>query len=262
MERLRSAISGSHGFVGEHLCNRLDQFSVEYIRLDRSGNIPNDIGMIYDLAGYGNIAGQTEALKIYNANLMRVINTTETMGDAKLLYVSTSSVLLPVQTHYSASKKATEEFLKLSGKRYAIARPYSVTGVGEQSVHLIPKLIDSCLNGTEMPFVAEPVHDFIDVWDFVNALILIGMEGKLAGEVYDIGSGHQVRNEDVKDMVEQATGKKANVKYIDSMRTYDTKEWRADNRLIRSLGWKPLKTLYESIQDMVYERNQAKNIRH
>ena len=230
--------------------------------MDRTGNVSSGVDFVFDLAGWGNMAGhKAEAEPTYQANLMRVINTVNTMGDARLIFISTSSVTLPVQTYYSASKKACEEYLKVTGKRVAIARPYTITGVGDQADHLIPKLIDSCLNGTEMPFVPEPVHDFVDVEDFVDALMFIREHGQFTGEIYDIGSGHQIRNEDVKDMVEKVTGKKANLKYVENMRAYDTKDWRANNERICSLGWKPTKPLLKSIQEM-YERTKEKNNRH
>jgi len=248
--------------MGERLCKRLDQFSIEYTRLDRSGTVPNGVDFIFDLAGYGNIAGQDEVGEIYKANLMRVIDTLYEAKrlESKYLFISTSSVLLPKQTPYSLSKRAAEEFLRYMvdtcSIKAAIARPYTIIGVGEQKQHLIPRLIDSCLNGTAMPFVSEPVHDFLDVDDFVDALWFIKEKGKFGGEVYDVGSGISYSNEEVLEIVEGLTQKKANVFEVDSLRSYDTKNWKADNGAIRKLGWRQNKLLTQTIAEMIYHERE------
>src|SRR3990167_3575627 len=155
MSSERYAISGSHGFLGEYLMARIPEAK----RMGRGGFVPVNTDVIFNLAAYGNLTGQEDIKSIYQANLIAVINAVESLGaNQKFVFVSTSSVNLPVQTYYSASKKAAEEALKISGANIAIVRPASVTGKGEQSIHLIPRLIDSCLNGTFVPFVPGPTH--------------------------------------------------------------------------------------------------------
>src|SRR3990167_4628454 len=146
MERI--AISGSHGFIGSKLAERFSSEQLE--RLGRNETFLGNLKVVFDLAAYGNLVGQDNIHEIYRANLMRVVDTASKSHLSKYIYVSTSSVMLPVQTPYSLSKKATEEFLRFKGN-CAIVRPFTVIGVGEHKIHLIPKLIDSCLDGTEMP---------------------------------------------------------------------------------------------------------------
>ena len=124
-------------------------------------------------------------------------------------------------------------------------------GVGEQKEHLIPKLIDSCLYGTEMPFISEPVHDFLDVEDFVDALLIVKDKAQFKGEIYEVGTGTQTSNQEVRLLVEDITGKKANIRPVGNMRAYDTRDWRSNNERIYSLGWEPKKSLRESIGKMV-----------
>ena len=260
MERPKYAVSGSSGFIASHLLERLPTEQIE--RLDRTGFIDYSYSVVFDLAGYGNLASHDKnAESIYKANLLRVISSAESsVFDGKFIYVSTSSVILPVQTFYSASKKAAEEMLKMAhrewGMKVAIVRPYTIIGVGEHKEHLIPKLIDSCLNGIEMPFVPDPVHDFLDVNDFVDALLIIKDKGLFQGEIYEVGSGIQFNNNDIRMLVEEITGKKANIQQVESMRSYDTKNWRANTERICNLGWEVKKTLYQSIKEMVeHEKN-------
>ena len=257
----RIAISGMGGFIGSHLAERFSSEQIE--RLDRTGDIPKGIDTVFDLAGYGNMAGHNgEPREIYTANLMRVLNSLEQLGESRFIYTSTSSVTLPVQTFYSLSKmageQAVQQYVTERGIRACIVRPLTVTGVGDQPNHLIPTLIRSCLYGEEMPFVAGPVHDFIDVNDFVDGMLTIADKGEFKGEVYEIGTGTQLSNLEIKLMVENISGKVANTRVVENVRKYDTKTWVADNRRLKALGWKPKKTIEQTISEMInYERTRS-----
>jgi dTDP-glucose 4,6-dehydratase len=253
---MKYAISGSSGFVGRHLLQRLGQVEL----LERDGIIRKGTNVVFDLAAYGNMAGQTpDPRSIYEANLLRVATSLqEIIGTrTKFIYMSTSSVSLPTQTFYSASKKATEEMIQIAvrdwGIKACIIRPYTIIGQGEQKEHLIPTLINSCLWDKEMPFVERPVHDFVDVEDVVDALILIAEKGKFQGEVYEVGTGQQLTNRYIRQVIERTLKCKANIKLVKSLRKYDTKKWKADNRSLRALGWKPKMKLGETIRNMVQD---------
>ena len=155
------------------------------------------------------------------------------------------------------AKKATEEMIQIAvrdwGIRAVIARPYTIIGRGEQREHLIPSLVNSCLWGQEMPFVESPVHDFVDVKDVVDALLIIAEKAKFKGEVYEIGTGKQLTNGRIREIVEKTLSCPAKIKLVKSLRSYDTKRWRAKNRNLRALGWSPKRTLKETIQGVVQE---------
>lgn len=256
----RYAISGSHGFIGERLVTKLEQQDQLVDRLGRGGFIPPEAQIIFDLASYGNLAHQAEKVKeIYKANFIRVLDELPQLRpEQRFIYVSSSSVMLPVQTFYSSSKKAAEELIQRWVEKYdtpaCIVRPFTIIGPGEHQEHLIPKLINSCLTDEEMPFVAEPVHDFLHVDDFIEALILIARNvPEHKGEVFEVGSGQQHTNQEVKEIIEKLLNKKANIKPVAQMRTYDTAKWVANTTKIKALGWKPEKNLEWAIWDMCKE---------
>jgi len=255
MERLHCGISGSRGFLGGRLAERLEQY-IRVTRLDRSGELPGGIDIVYDLAAYGNYHDQKDPQETYRANVMRVLTMLDQANqDQMFILTSSNAVKLDHKTYYTASKLALEglaqAFTNEKGLKIACVRPFSITGIGEQKRHLIPKLIDSCLNGTQMPFVPEPAHDFLDVDDFVDALLMIAERGQMRGEVYEIGSGKQYTNQEVREIVEDITGNSANVEIVKSMRSYDSREWRSNNGRIASLGWEPKKDLRQSIEEMI-----------
>jgi len=196
-------------------------------------------------------------------NLIKAIQ--RTLPDCKsIILISSSSVLLDQQTHYSISKQTLEKMAtKFAGELHlpiVVIRPSTVTGLGEAPQRLIPKLIDSCLNGTEMPFVPAPTHDYVDVGDVVDAILLLSQRAlELAGRVFNVSSNICTTNQEIREIVEAVTGKAANVKLVESMRPYDNDRWVVDNTEMLKLGWKPKVTLRESIERMVYEHPNTPN---
>jgi UDP-glucose 4-epimerase len=249
-------ITGYSGFVGTRLSKKVEKFSplphdlIDTTKLDT-------FDKFYFLSTYGNMYDHTEPHKITKANvsdLITVLNQVDfDKGFKSFVFVSTSSVKLKRQTMYSRTKKAAEEILLAYAEKYnapiCIIRPYSVTGVGEQTSHLIPRLIDSCLNGTKIDFVEDPVHDFIDVEDVVDGILNLSEHS--AKGVFELGSGIGHTNKEVREIVEKVTGKSANVNIVTRMRDYDSDDWVSTNFRARSYGWLPKKTLEQSIQEMV-----------
>src|SRR3990167_3204774 len=177
MEQYKWLVSGSRGFLGSGLTAQLERSSQEVIRGDRLCEYVPKVDRVVDLAAYGNTSGHAgDIYEIYRANVMRPINLIKaiqtTSPDCRsIMFISSSSVLLDKQTHYSLSKQALERMVIKFAEEFqlpiVVIRPSTVTGPGEAPQRLIPKLIDSCLNGTEMPFVPDPTHDYIDVRDVV-----------------------------------------------------------------------------------------------
>lgn len=246
--------TGISGFVGSHLSKKLDITAIPHEKLLDTKLKPFDY--FYFLSSYGNLASQTEESEIYEANigdLLYVLMQAKNIPFKSFVYMSSSSVKLRTQTTYSRTKKAAEEILLavMEGHNLPICiiRPFSVTGVGEQNEHLIPTLIRSCLEGTKINFVPEPRHDFIDVEDVVAGIINLSEHG--ARGIFEFGTGKSYSNQEVLDIVEKVTGKKANINIVPTMRTYDTDNWVSTNFKSRGWGWMPQISLEESIRNMV-----------
>lgn len=203
-------------------------------------------GPVFFLSTYGNMAHHADNYMMVKANVLDVLSVLKAY-DGYLLYMSSSSVMLQIQTPYSRTKRAAEEILLAFPElKFCIVRPYSVTGVGEQKEHLIPTLIRSCMEGEEMPFDPYPVHDFIDVEDVVDALVEFA-EHEHSG-VFELGNGIPYTNQSVKEIVEEVTGKKANLKDSGRLRDYDSSAWYCQKPSIKGK-----KSLIVSIQEMVEE---------
>lgn len=287
----RILITGSSGFLGTRLRERLEQqHQIERVKHQDLGR-PEELvvsfnpDIIFHLAAYGNYHFQGDIRETYRANVMNLLSLLEASDEINykaFINIGTSSEYgekhtpmketdkLDPRTFYAASKAAGTFMAKIwavqKDKPIITIRPFSITGVGEQEQHLIPILIRSCLDGEQMKFVPEPVHDFIDVDDLIDGmLLLIEYTNEYKGKVFNVGSGKQYSNQEVREIVEKVTGKKANVETIKSLRSYDTSlAWVADDcdlrilgrPTLRALGWQPKKTLEDSIKEMVKHYEQ------
>lgn len=247
-------ILGANGFLGKHLSKKVDCISIPHEEIQDKQIKPFD--NLYYLASYGNLIHQTDVQATIKANVRDVICILDKAIEhdfKSFVFISTSSVKLRTQTTYSRAKRAAEEILLAYLERYnkpiCIIRPFSVTGVGEQKEHLIPTLIRSCMEGEQINFVESPKHDFIDVDDVVSGIL--NLSDHSARGIFELGTGVSYSNQEVLEMVEEATGKKAKVNRVSVMRNYDSDQWVSNNFRARSWGWMPQKTLKLSIMEMV-----------
>lgn len=260
-------VTGSSGFIGKHLMAKLvpphkaSNLGVDTIAIPHDDIVRPVFWMMpcrkfFFLSAYGNMPDQTNPSRILASNVghlgvILVQMLVDKMVPESFVYMSSSSVNLHVQTPYSRTKRAGEEMVLAMPIPGLVIRPYSCTGVGEQKEHLIPTLIRACMEGTPVDLVYDAVHDYIDVEDVVESIIKLSSKG--ATGIVELGSGKPTTNEEVLSIVESVTGRKANVRKVDSLRPYDNHDWYCRNPW--SNGTKR-KSLINSIREMVavYER--------
>lgn len=252
-------ISGSSGFIGKHLTARLIELGIKVAPIPREFlSSPVDLNgllneyspdYIFHLATAGNMYGESKRDEIFTANLVEtyfLLSESKDIDYKAFVNFSTSSVLLPTETFYSATKAGAERlsraFAQQYNKRIVTVRPASVFGEGEQNKHLIPVIIDALKNDKEISLVEEPTHSWIYVEDFVEALIkVVENIDKVKGKEVNIsyGKGSYQSNKEVVEVLERVSGKKLKYKKVESLRSYDTKNWSVENDILESLGWKP-----------------------
>lgn len=242
-------VTGANGFLGSKLFKKLpeNKVGIPHPHLSRQLWFDQPCRFFF-LGAYGNMAHQKSVPEMVKANVIEPWELLRAALPRFFVYVSSSSVNLPVQTPYSRTKQAAELILR-SLPDNCIVRPYSVTGVGEQKEHLIPTLIRSCLDGEPMDFVPDATHDFVDVEDVVNGLLFLS-EKRLTG-IFELGSGKSVTNDEVRHLVETVCGRPANIREVKQLRAYDTPDWCCRDDTARKIGWEPHKRLVTSIREMV-----------
>ncbi len=257
-------VTGSSGFIGKRLLSKLEGHTMSLPHHILNNWYLRPHHRFFWLGTYGNMVGQDNEFTLWQSNILDIVNVLDRLMGMQpctpFIFLSSSSVNLPVQTPYSRTKRAIEEILlSIPSFPSCIIRPYSVTGVGEQKEHLIPTLIRSCFEGTPMDFVPEATHDFVDVEDVVSGMMILSKIG--ARGIHEFGNGIAIPNEEVRRLVEEITGRKAVIRNIransgilTSLRNYDNPNWCCTNP---SKYWEPTKSLRQSITEMVAQyRNE------
>jgi nucleoside-diphosphate-sugar epimerase len=254
---MHSYLTGSSGFIGSNLQKYLkgEVTTIPHDKIQSTTLKPFDY--FYFVSSYGNLHHlQTDDEQIFKANvadLLHVILQAKKFKFKSFVFISSSSVKLRTQITYSRAKKAAEEILLAIMEKHdipiCIIRPFTVTGVGDHGVHLIPTLIDAAFTGKQIPFVPNPTHDFIDVEDVASGILSLSQSS--ARGIFELGTGEKHSNLEVLQIVEKVTGKQIKVNFIDSMRSYDNQEWVSTNFKARGYGWLPKKSLEQSIKEMV-----------
>lgn len=238
-------VTGANGFIGTHLVTELTKRGASIQKVSHQ-TLRDPVGLslieglketeyIFHLAAYGNMAQQLDEKETLDANVSCVWNllqATKLIPYKACINISSSSVLLPYQTMYAATKKAGEAlcqaFIDNYHKPIVTVRPYSVYGPGEASYRFIPTVFRSCLKGEPMT-LAQGSHDWVFIADVIE--YLLGLSKAVAEHKFsstsECGTGISTSNEQVVKMIEEITGKKAHITERKQLRSFDVNEWKA-----------------------------------
>lgn len=264
---MKYILTGSHGFIGQNLGKSLllDKNVVKTIPRDlltEEWNLKSYLeseqpDVIIHLAAYGNHSQQQDFLETISSNILVtsvLLNASKEIDYKAFINISTSSVNLPVQTFYSASKRSAEliceSFVQKYNKNIVTIRPYSVYGPQEADFRFIPTVIRSINSGAEFNLVPHVKHDWIYINDFIQGVkLVIPVAERLRGKSVDVGTGRSYTNLEIVKLLEKISGKKANYTLVDKMRDYDTTDWVANTAVIEYLRFKQEYTLFDGLSE-------------
>jgi nucleoside-diphosphate-sugar epimerase len=229
--------------------------------------IKGDYDYIFHLAASGqHIHQRLNYWEIYDVNILGTLNLLERTNNINykaFINFGTSSEYgvknkpmkesdLPEPTFfYAAAKVGATALCQAWGLEYKkpiiTVRPFSIYGPGEADFRFLPKLIHSQFVGEKFELGAG-VHDWIYIEDFIDALLLVAKNAnKLKGKIVNIGTGKQYTNKEVVEVLARFIQP---INYKEGkMRPNDTKGcWRANNKLLKSLGWKQKYTLAQGLE--------------
>lgn len=173
----------------------------------------------------------------------------------------------PLKTRWSYSEaKAIEEVLahaywRQKGLPTVIVRLFNTVGarqVGHYGM-VVPRLVDQALRGAPLTVYGTGTQTrcFCHVSDVVEALIGVVQSTEAEGQVFNVGSQHEVSIRDLAERVRTLTASDSEIVYVPYDEAYeagfeDMQRRRPDTTRIRSLlGWEPTHTLDDIVGDVV-----------
>lgn len=258
-------VSGLGGFIGSHLKRMLETRGDKVVRITQELLYQPDLlktffekeqpDYIINLMSYGNHSNQTDGNMAILANIIgatNMLSASLTIPYKGFVQVGTSSEYgisdMPMRekdaldplTFYAAAKASATMIARVFARQYAkpivIVRPFSVYGEGEAEFRFIPTIIRSLIQNKEMELDTKPVHDWIYVDDFITGM-LTAMEHAKSGEIVNIGTGREVSNQQMVNVLQNIANKQ--LKYKEAiLRPFDTPHWSANIAKLMGYGWR------------------------
>jgi GDP-4-dehydro-6-deoxy-D-mannose reductase len=191
-----------------------------------------------------------------------VIGSAEEYGaqDASAYPISEQALLRPL-TPYAVAKAAQElislQAFRGSGLQVVCTRSFNHSGVGHGDSYLLPTLVRRVRElrtegGTLRIGNGTVVRDYLHVMDVVEAYMAL-LEKGVAGEVYNVCSGHGITVGELAGRVLNRAGVTADISQDATLlRPIDVPILVGDNTKLRqATGWAPKRSIDDIIDDLL-----------
>lgn len=230
--------------------------------------------------------------EVFKINMLGTINLYESILEArketdvnpKIFFISSSEVygntddpknitetspLFPAK-FYSASKVASDRlsysYSQSEKLNILILRPFTHTGPGQQKGFVVPDFASQIAelekepeNNTLMVGNLEPIRDYLDVRDVVEAYKIVIDKNWTPGDSYNICSGKGVKIQEILGILLKLANKKLIIRQDSlKLRSSDTPVYVGNNqKFVELTGWEPKIALETTLKDTLdYWRKQ------
>ena len=273
-------VTGASGFIGKHLCNTLSEKGFNLTRLtSRDGDIANvttlefdrQIDFVFHLAGKTYVPDSwNKPTEFHRVNVLGTSNVLEFCRKNNIALIFVSAYIygipekLPVPENasispsnpYALSKYFAEDLCKFYSENFnmdiTIVRPFNIYGPGQKSNFLIPTIVRQAVKFDSIEVEdLKPKRDYLYIYDLV--LALFKAMNKMHGfNIYNVGSGYSLSVKEIINVLEQALGKKLDIKCNNQTRENEIMDVVADiTKTTMELEWKPGHTFEEGIKSMI-----------
>lgn len=239
---MKISVTGSSGFIGNHLITELWDKGHDVVKWDRNFEPVRDIrdwqlegcDFVVHLAAEADVRRSIKEPQRYwdnNVEPTKRIQEICRVNQVPLVYASSSCVHAWYKSPYGTSKKVNEAtaYTTPFGINNQVGLRFTtVYGEGSRKTMFMGKLMRG-----ELEYATNHVRDFIHVSDVVNAIMIFintGTKGKLPAYNVGTGTGHIVSK--------LAQIKKPNIE-IREGHECEALDNTADNSDLRALGWEP-----------------------
>lgn len=172
--------------------------------------------------------------------------------------------LLP-NSPYSASKASGEllarSYNRTHGMDVVITRCSNNYGTHHFPEKLIPLFITNLIEGKKVPVygTGENVRDWLHVDDHCRGIYQVLMSGR-SGEVYNIGGGRELANNEITSLILEAMGAdESSIEYVEDRKGHDLRYSVDWTKINRELGYEPQIKFEDGLRETIqwYRENEA-----
>jgi dTDP-glucose 4,6-dehydratase len=166
---------------------------------------------------------------------------------------------------YSASKASGEllarSYNKTHGMDVVITRCSNNYGTHHFPEKLIPLFITNLIEGKKVPVygTGENVRDWLHVDDHCRGIFSVLMKGR-SGEVYNIGGGRELTNNEITSLILEAMGAdESSIEYVEDRKGHDLRYSVDWTKINRELGYEPQVKFEDGLKETIqwYRDNEA-----
>lgn len=281
LDNFRIVVTGSSGFVGSRLLERLRKLGASLITIDiKNGTDITDWKQIRKIDNFFllfHLAARTfvpDSFKyprnFYHTNILGTINALDLCRINKAKMVFTSSYVygnpnyLPVdEKHpvvpfnpYANTKIIGEQICKNYNRNFnlpiIILRPFNIYGPGQNKKFLIPSIIKQAIAKKVLLKDPKPKRDMLFVDDLIEAYIKTINYDKNTYDVFNIGSGKSYSVEEICHTVIKNINPNIEVTFEGKRRKDEIENTLADiSKAKKLLNWSPKISLEEGIKQCI-----------
>ncbi len=196
-----------------------------------------------------------EAARELGLERLHQISTDEVYGDVPVGASSETSPVAP-RSPYAASK-ASADLLVIAyhtthGLPVTITRGANNIGPYQYPEKVVPLFVTNAIDDLPLPLYGDgqQVRDYQYVIDHCEAIDLVLQRGAI-GNVYNVGTGSEMRNLDMARLVLRLLGKPESLIQPVRDRPGHDRRYALDVSRLRALGWEPTHTCEEAIERTV-----------
>jgi dTDP-glucose 4,6-dehydratase len=192
------------------------------------------------------------------------VSTDEVYGSIDKGSWTEESPLLP-NSPYSASKASGDllarSYNRTHGLDVVVTRCSNNYGTHQFPEKLIPLFITNLIEGKKVPVygTGENVRDWLHVDDHCRGIHQVLMNGR-SGEVYNIGGGRELTNNEITTMIIDAMGaNESSIEYVEDRKGHDLRYSVDWTKIKRELGYEPQVNFEDGLGETIqwYRANEA-----
>ena len=269
-------VFGGTGFIGSQFCKKYKHEC--NIATREQLTVPKNSAVLYLIStvdNYNVLDNPFVDIKTNLIHLMKVLDANK-QNNVTFHFVSSWFVYgesdLPAREtsccrpkgFYSITKLAAEQLLESYCKtfkiKYTITRLGNVIGKGDGKVskkkNALQYLIEEMRDNRDINLYdnGDFYRDFVHVDDVVSGLRFI-IDNGIGGEIYNLGSGQRpIKFKDVINYIKTELGSESSVGTMNPTEFHSIVQVRdmyLDTSKLTQLGWKPSRTVYEAVKEIL-----------